>query len=503
MFVTAGMLSAERPSADDDFWYQPVGAVSASGARVGPDAAMRLSVVLACVRVLSEAVAKVPFGLMRGVAQPASGHPLDRVLRRRPNAWQSPFEFREMLQAHLCLRSNAYAQIVYGQAGEILALVPLHPDRVKLEQVSDADLRYLVTDWRGQERALASSEVFHLRALSMDGFAGLSIVDTMREPIGNALVAQDYAGRFLRNGARHAGMWVEVPGQFKDAAAHTEFQQRFRAGLSGGSAYSTPVLDRGMKLHELGMTNEDAQFLESRKYSDADLCRMFLVPPHLVGILDRATFSNIEQQSHDFYNSVVMALFRRWEEAVETQLLLDVEAVELRAEFDVRQLLRGDSQARSNYYHAAIADGWMTRNEVRLAESMEPLEGLDEPLAPLNMGRTQPSGKPEPQPPGQNPAPRRAEAMMLAAADRAVTRECNAIERVVARGGSDMAEQIISVYETHAPWLAKVLAVDQATADRICTVRFDELRASKSIGDTLADWRALGGHEILRIADDE
>lgn len=488
MFITASMLSAGH-AASDDFWYGPVGAVSASGASVSADSALRLSVVYACVRVLSESVAKIPLRMMRGVNEVVTAHPLSRLVSRRPNRWQTAFEFREMLQGHLCLRSNAYAQIVYAANGDPAELVPLHPDRVTPEQIGDFAMRYIVTDWQGRQRTLTQDEVLHIRQLPLDGFVGLSTVATQREPIGSALSAQEYAGRFFRNGAKHGGMWIEMPGKFEDDAARAKFRAAWRASLSGSNAFDTPVMDRGMKLHELGMTNADAQFIESRKYSDSDLCRMFLVPPHMVGILDRATNNNIEQQSAEFYQGTLMGLFRRWEEAFEVQLLTDDEAVELRFEFDVRQLLRANSEARSTYWHNAISDGWLTRNEVRREEGYEPLPGLDEPLHPLNMGSN--GGAPG--------APRngRAQAILEAAADRVVVRECNALARLFGR--ADGMEAAADFYARHAPWMASVMAIDLVAAERACERRFDELRAEGGSIRLIDEWRELGGAELLRI----
>lgn len=490
MFITASMLTA-GPAASDDFWYGPVGAVSASGATVSADSALRLSVVYACVRVLSESVAKIPLRMMRGVNEVVTDHPLSRLVSRRPNRWQTAFEFREMLQGHLCLRSNAYAQIVYARNGEPAELVPLHPDRVTPEQIGDFAMRYIVTDWQARQRTLTQDEVLHIRQLPLDGFVGLSTVATQREPIGSALSAQEYAGRFFRNGAKHGGMWIEMPGKFEDDAARAKFRAAWTASLSGSNAYSTPVMDRGMKLHELGMTNADAQFIESRKYSDSDLCRMFLVPPHMVGILDRATNNNIEQQSAEFYQGTLMALFRRWEEVFEVQLLTDDEAAELRFEFDVRQLLRANSEARSKYWHNAIVDGWLTRNEVRLEEGYEALPGLDEPLHPLNMG---PNGGTAPDSAGDS----RAQAILEAAADRVVVRECNAIERLLERRAG--WEAVADFYGRHAEWMATVMAIERGLADRVCERRFDALRADKFGTQAMLDeWRELGGAELLRI----
>ena len=474
--------------AADDFWYQPIGGgvMSASGSAVTPMSALRLSVVLSCVRVLSESVAKLPVRMYRGEFDEVTDHPVARLLRRKPNPGQTSFEFREMLQAHVSLRSNAYAQIVYRGA-EVVALVPLHPDRVQLEQTGDWTWRYKVRDFVNRERVLMPDEVLHLKQLPMAGFYGLSTIEAQADAIGTALSSQQYAGKFFKNGAKHAGSWIEYPGKFATDGAAT-FRRLWREAYSGDNAYTTPVLDQGMKLHEIGMTNTDAQMIESRKYSDADLCRMFLVPQHMVGILDRSTNNNIEQQSREFYNVTLMGLLRRWEESLETALLTEDEQAEYRIEFDVDELLRADLAARGKFYHDAILDGWMTRNEARRRERMRPLDELDTPLEPQNMKA---AGAPDPVP----AAPGRAQALSMSAADRCVRREVGAIRRLSKE--PLVLEAAADFYGRHADWMVAVLSADPDSVERACMARFDELRASRDLHDTLDAWEMGGGPLLL------
>jgi HK97 family phage portal protein len=494
-----------RPQAsrvvDDDFWFQPVSGTSASGASVSPISALRLSVVYSCVRVLSESVAKLPLRVMRGDFEEDTTHPLSALLKRRPNLWQTSFEFREMMQTHLSLRANAYAQILYA-GSRVVGLLPLHPDRVVIEQMADTVWRYKVSDWQGTQRILLQDEVLHLKSLALDGILGTSPVVTQRDAIGTALSAQEYAGKFFKNGAKHSGAWIEFPGKFADAEARAKFREAWRASLSGENTFSTPVLDQGMKMHELGMTMADAQFLESRKYGDADICRIFGVPQHMVGILDRATNNNIEHQGREFYSMTLMALLRRWEEAMETALLMDAEQETHRIEFDADELLRADSTSRATIYHNAILDGWMTRNEARAREHMAPIDGLDEPLSPMNMngGAEPPQDAPEVREatPAPAPADDRAAALLVAAADRCVVREVNGIRRIVARygRGERAMEAAADFYGLHADWVAKVLGVEPGAAALVCEQRFDELRAN-DVPDTLDRWEAGGGRLLM------
>ncbi len=513
MFLPGRLFASRSPTSD--FWYQPIGAVSASGVSVSPSSALRLSVIYACVRILAESVAKLPVRIRRGAFEVIAAHPLARVLSRRPNRWQTVFEFREMLQAHLSLRSNAYAQIVIDGRGEVESLIPLHPDRVTPEQLDDGTGRYRVRDARGRETVLLGPEVLHLRQLPLDGFLGLGVTAIQADGIGSALAAQQYTGKFFSNGAKHGGAWIEYPGKFADAEARAKFRDAFRAGLSGENAHSIPVLDQGMKMHELGMTNADAQFIESRKFNDYDLCRMMLVPPHKVGILDRSTNNNIEQQSAEFYQDTLMALFRRWEESLEGYLLTEAEQNDgLRIEFDVADLLRPDSVSRGKLYHDAILDGWMTRNEVRGREGLPPITGLDEPLEPLNMSRSsdprdgaggnarpaaEPDIEPDSPPKKRQPrAPSREATLLRMAADRSVTREVGALRRYA--GAADGPERARAFYVEHGAYIAQALCMTPDASSGWCDERLGALLVSDNYPGLLNAWGEAGGAPLLEYA---
>jgi HK97 family phage portal protein len=381
-----------RPSASDrspwgDFWFEPTGSRTAAGVRVSADSAMRLAAVYACVRVLSETLAALPLVVYR--ARPDGGkdrvkdHWLYQLLGRRPNRFQNPFEFRETLQGHLALRGNAYCQIVSNARGEVVELNPLHPDRIRLELLDSGDYRYRFTDRGGREIIFPRGEVWHLRGLSSDGLMGLSPIELARDSLGTALAAQDYGGRFFANDAKPTGGWIEFAGTFKDSEARKVFRESYQQSQSGANRGKVLVLESGMKFHEVGVTNKDAQFLELRAFQITDIARLFRVPPHMIGDLSRATFSNIEQQSLEFVMHTMTPWAERWEASIEAELLLDDDPVEV--EFDFTNLMRGDAASRSAYYQSGIQNGWMTRNEARIAENLNPIDGLDEPLRPLNM----------------------------------------------------------------------------------------------------------------------
>ena len=385
-------LSRWRASADDrspggDFWFEPVTLRTSSGIRVSADNALRVAAVYASVRILAETMASLPFVLYRqrpdGGKDKVTDHWLYRLFAKRPNRYQNPYEWREMLQGHLALRGNAYNRIVADSTGEIVELLPIHPDRIKMELLPGGDYRYRVTDRLGIETIVPRGEIWHLRGLSSDGLMGMSPIELARESLGMALAAQDYGARFFANDAKPTGGWIEFPGSFKDAEAKKIFRDAYQQAQSGANRGKVLVLENGMKFHEVGVTNRDAQFLELRKFQITDIARLFRVPPHMIADLDRATFSNIEQQSLEFVMHTMTPWAERWEASIESELLFDGDDLEV--EFDFANLMRGDAASRSTYYQSGIQNGWLTRNEARIAENLNPLDGLDEPLRPLNM----------------------------------------------------------------------------------------------------------------------
>ena len=379
--------SSSDRSAWGDFFFEPVSVRSVSGMRVSPDSAMRLAAVYACVRILSETMASLPLVVYRaradGGKDRVTDHWLYRVLGKKPNRYQNPFEWREMLQGHLALGGNAFCQILTNGRGEVTELIPIHPDRVRLELLAQGDYRYRIQNAAGQEMVLRRGEVWHLRGLSSDGLLGLSPIELSRESLGMALAAQEYGARFFSNDAKPTGGWIEFPGNFKDSEAKRVFRESYQAAQSGANRGKVLVLENGMKFHEVGVTNKDAQFLELRKFQITDIARLFRVPPHMIADLDRATFSNIEQQSLEFVMHTMTPWAERWEASIEADLMLDGD--ELEVEFDFANLMRGDAASRSAYYQSGIQNGWLTRNEARVAENLNPIKGLDQPLRPLNM----------------------------------------------------------------------------------------------------------------------
>lgn len=377
-------------SPTSDFWYQPVGGLrTAAGQRVSADTAMQLGAVFGCVQVLSLSMGVLPFNMYRpkvggGRTKLKRGdHWLMRLLARRPNPLQNWFEWRTMMQGHLALRGNAY-NVIQALGAEIVSLTPVHPDKMRVEPLDNGSWRYVRTMPNGEQVPLTRQQVWHLRALSNDGIKGLSPIEAVREVIGGALGAQDYGNRFWANDGKPTSGWIEYPSKFQDKAARDLFKDSAREATTGANRHRMMVLENGMKYHEVGLSNKDSQFLEARKFQQTEICGIFRVPPHMIANLDRATFSNIEQQGIDFWQNTMLPWVTLWEAAAEDLLGDDGPDSELEVEFDFKVMLRGDAASRSAFLHSMVLDGVINRNEAREFEGYDPADGLDEFLVPAN-----------------------------------------------------------------------------------------------------------------------
>jgi HK97 family phage portal protein len=463
------------------FWFEPIGMRTSTGMRVTSTSAMRLGAVYSCVRVLAESFAILPFRMYRkrtdGGRDPVTDHWLVKLMTKRPNDWQTPFEWKEMMMGHLCLRGNAFNQIISNAKGQITDLVPIHPDRIKVQLTDNGSFNYVVSQLDGTTITLAKGEVWHIRGLSGDGVVGYNPMELAAEVIGMGMSAQSFGARFFANDASPGG-WIEFDGKFRDSDAKTSFREGWQSNQGGKNRGRTAILEKGMKYHQLELNNADAQFLESRKYNRSEIAGLFRVPPHKIGDLDRATFSNIEQQSLDFINDGLLPWTERWEASIETHLLEDEIDVEI--DFDFTKLLRGDMVARSAYYTANINNGSLTRNEARISEGRNPLTGLDKPLMPLNMVAVgeEPDGDEQPElPDAPEDAPEGPElpAKKPAGNDgRALALATAAAERVARKETSTLApfmtvlpmpvDQIHAAMAKHADFVALALSVDAESA---------------------------------------
>ena len=345
---------------------------ASSGLFVSEESAMRTSAVYACVRVLAETVASLPFPLYKRLLrgkEKAIYHPLYSLLHDVPNHEMTSFSFRETMMTYLLLWGNAYALIQY-KGKYPTELWPLHPSRVYVDRHSvTKELVYKYSD-ENDMYEYSTNQILHIPGLSYNGITGLSPVGLARQTIGLAQATEEFGSRFFSNGARPGGI-LEHPGIVKDPEKLRKSWEEVYKGVR--NSHKIAVLEEGMQYKEIGIPPNDAQFLETRKFQLNEICRMFRVPPHLVGDLERATFSNIEHQSIDFVVHTIRPWLVRWEQAIQRCLISEGERSLYFAKFTVDGLLRGDFKTRMDGYAVGRQNGWYSANDIREFEDLNPI----------------------------------------------------------------------------------------------------------------------------------
>lgn len=352
---------------------------SSAGKNVNERSAMQMTAVYACVRILSEAVAGLPLHFYQyekdGNKVKATDHKLYHLLHDEPNPEMSSFVFRETLMTHLLLWGNAYAQIIRNGKGEIIALYPLMPNKMTVDRDENGKIFYTyqksnedAPTMKGTTVRLTSNDVLHISGLGFDGLVGYSPIAMAKNAIGLAIATEEYGAKFFANGAAPSGV-LEHPGTIKDPSRVREtWNSQF--GGSGNSG-KVAVLEEGMKYTPISISPEHAQFLETRKFQINEIARIFRVPPHMVGDLEKSSFSNIEQQSLEFVKYTLDPWVIRWEQSLSRSLLNEEEKKKFFFKFNVEGLLRGDYQSRMNGYAVARQNGWMSANDIRELENLD------------------------------------------------------------------------------------------------------------------------------------
>lgn len=364
-------------------------ATGSTSANVSADNAMKISAVWRCVNLISGKVATLPLDLKRreGARRvDADDHQLWDVLRRKPNAWQTPAEFRRMLQASVLLRGNGYAYIVRS-AGRVIGLIPLNADNVEVKQNRDLTLTYNVTLPSGQRTVLAQKDMLHLRGLTLDGVLGLPVLTYARESMNLALNTESHANGLFANGTMAGGV-LKHPGKL-DEGGQEALRDSLEYYRKGGSREGRDlILEEGMTYERLGMTSNDAQFIQTRVQTLAEIGMYFGVPLHLIGLNDKASSwgTGIEQMGIGFVTYTLQDWLTMWEQAIARDLVGDKEP-NLYAKFNINGLLQGDAKTRFDGYATARNWGWLSVNDIRALEDLNPIENGDEYLQPLNMTR--------------------------------------------------------------------------------------------------------------------
>ena len=369
---------------------------SASGKVVTERSAMQMTAVYSCVRILSEAIAQLPLHLFHYTEDHSKEKATDEVLyfllHDEPNPDMSSFVFRETLMTHLLLWGNAYAQIIRNGKGEVISLYPLMPNKMVVDRDENGKIYYLYSKSVEEGKAkdagyvrLEKEDVLHIPGLGFDGLVGYSPIAMAKNAIGLAIATEEFGAKFFANGAAPSGV-LEHPGTIKDPA---KLRENWNSTF-GGSANSgkVAVLEEGMKYTPISISPEQAQFLETRKFQINEIARIFRVPPHMVGDLEKSSFSNIEQQSLEFVKYTLDPWIIRWEQSLNRALLSKEKRKDYFFSFNVEGLLRGDYQSRMQGYAIARQNGWMSANDIRELENLDKIpaeEGGDLYLINGNM----------------------------------------------------------------------------------------------------------------------
>lgn len=367
------------------------GGMSKTGLNVNEMTALRNTVALACVTVICQDVGKIPLKLLKedseGDNKVARDHSLHTVLSRRPNQWQTSMEWRMTMLLHALLGKGGHSFINRSSDGEVLELIPLLPGRVTPKQDSRWNVTYDVSDRNGQIATLGPSQVHTLKGLSWDGLNAMPLVTSGREAIGLSMAAEETQARLHGQGARPGGA-ITTPSALTDTQV-ARIEADFASNYSGvANSFKAILLDNGTKFEPWAMTGVDGQHLETRRFQVEEICRLFRVFPSMIGHSDKAaTYASAEAFFTAHVVHTLMPWVSNWEQTIARDLLTSKELRKgYHAKFFLQSLLRGDAAARSTFYESAITKAcWMTRNEARRLEDLNPIAGLDELLVPLNM----------------------------------------------------------------------------------------------------------------------
>ncbi len=352
-----------------------------AGKVVNERTAMQATAVYACVRILAESIAGLPLHLYRyrsGGLEVETQHPLYRILHDEPNPEMTSFIFRETLMSHLLLWGNAYAQILRDRGGRVIGLYPLLPDRMDVSRDNvTGEIYYTYTpssDDNPNIKGISSirlrrEDVLHIAGLGFDGLVGYSPIAMAKNAVGISLATEEYGASFFKNGATPSGI-LEHPGVLKDPE---KLRESWQEQFSGQNTHKIAVLEEGMTFKPMSIPPEEAQFLETRKFQIDEIARIFRVPPHMVGDLEKSSFSNIEQQSLEFVKYTLNPWVVRWEQAMQKALLLPSEKQMYGIKFNVDGLLRGDYKSRMDGYAVGRQNGWLSANDIRSLENMNPI----------------------------------------------------------------------------------------------------------------------------------
>lgn len=469
------------PAAASDVWYQRSGTVATvAGQSVTPESALHVGTVYACTTVIAETLGAQPLHMYERIAdgarKPAPNHPLEELLHDQPNRYQTAIDFREMMTALALLRGRGIAELIPGPRGPVDQIKPLHPDLVTTKTLPDGTKTYDYRDplLKGRTRTLLDDEVFILR-----GRFGMSVVELAAQTIGVSLAMEQYAANLFARGARPSGVLTH-PKTLSDPLREA-MNKALAAFAAGGDRQGKPLLlEDGMTWTQMGMSSKEAEFIAMRQFTVNEIAgRWFRVPPHKVGELTRSTNSNIEQQSMDFQTDTMLPWAERWEQAIRRDLIIAKQR--FFAEHDLDSLVRANIELRYQAYAFARQWGWMSVNDIRAKENMNPVDGGDVYQVPLNMGN---AGGAAPSAEVEN----RLRLLVRDAAGRAVRKETAAITKLAPLAGQDpeqFARGVHEFYTGHGAFVAQLLRIPREDAIEYAQTAATRLVATGVLDDEL------------------
>lgn len=474
---------------EPEWWRQSLlGNNVASGVSVNEDTAMQVSAVYGCVRILAETIASLPLNVYRRDGESKvidTSHPLHSILHDAPNNIQTSYELREFQVSNLGLRGNSFNQVLRSGRGAIGEIIPLYSQYAKPRTTAD---NKLVIDYQepGNNRVFQQSEIWRTAGLSSNGVTGLSPVSLARESIGLSIATEQHGAYLFSNGAQVPAV-LEHP-QILNDEAFKHLKESFDDKHTGvGNSHKPLILEQGMTYKSIGMTSEDSQFLESRKFQIAEIARWYRVPLHMLNELTNATFSNIEHQSIEFVMHTIRPWLVRIEQSINRDLFLPSERGRYFVEHNIEGLLRGDTLSRYEAYGKGINDGWLNPNEVRKFENLDPVDGLDDYRFPLNMGAQDETQS--------------TENMNNSIAAEMVEKEISAVKfEAFNKSPDEFKAWAVKFYDRHLTKAAELMNSDAAKFTDYAVSHINELTESQNINGTFDRWRENAPKDLIRLS---
>lgn len=526
----ASLENPQTSLSDPANWlFEAMGAVPSSAkVNVNEKTALQLTAFWSAVNTISDTVAELPVALIHtqrnGNKRNIKSHPALELIRTSPNPFMTPVVFKSTCQMHSLTWGNGYAMINFGRDGNPRELWPL--DTAQTYPLVRGGKLLFRTKLAEGIAELPADDVLHIPALARHGIAGMSIIAEQREAIGHAIAVQQFGAKFFGNGAKPGGL-VSFEDKIRDPE---KIRKAIEQQYTGENVHGLLVLDNGAKYQSFAIPPDDAQFLQSREFSIDDIGRMFRLPAHFLNKMGQATFNNLEQMGAHFVQFTLMPWLIRWEQELTRKLLTETEIKRGFAfKFNVAGLMRGDIKTRSEVYSSAITNGWMTRNEVRALEEMNPLEGLDDPIMPANMNVV--GDEPEedevddtpPAPPPEDDGSddqavsgldvastlidsiernNRDVLVRSAMCERIIAKEINAVKRALKlKSHDEIADKLTAFYRNHETIVAENLALDAEIARQYCAQRCEQLLAGDAdIANVMVEITTAGAAELMEIS---